>query len=929
MPLGRKIADVYAELHLDKDQLGRAMAAASGEMGADADRLGRNLGDRMSKGIADRVEALSARLAKARLAEQKATDAVKLAEARLNEARDKGNVVGSRMLALEQKLSQAQGTLALAHDNTTKAVTKHADAEKRLAADLENMGKQLGPAADRVGRDSGDKLAMGMRLAVIRNSPLIVAGIGAALAAGAPVAIAGATTLFAGIGVVAAAQSQKVQTVFAGLWDEVKTGTQDAASSLVPVLERVGGAFQQEFSRIQPMLRQVFEASGPYIEGFTRSINNVIDTVMPSFVRTIQGASPVMAGLDSFLESIGTGLAGFFDQITAHAPAAGQAFAALGQIIEKLLPFLGEILGRGAELASVVLPPLAKVVGLVADAFDRLGPILPAVLTGFTAFKAVGAVSGILEGFGRQIGRVSAVGGKLGSMAESASSGLSKVGRTVPLVGAALAAIVLPIESVREGMEHLTGTAGALYDKMREGGAAGDQASAALAKLTAMAKEHDSQWGNSIGGWNNWTDAVAKAKQQAQEYEKNLPPLQRAQEEVTRTQNDYLQAVQTWGAKSGQAIAASFAYRDAKEKEKTTQDQLNRAIHGVTQAMIDQADQAMASIDSTFALQHAQNQQRDAEIALKDAIKSHGSASVEAHDAEQAYAESIYRTAEAAARLKADQSGLASDSLEYKQILDSQLLAALQRVEGSLSGPARSAVHGFIATLQAAGVTSDATGAKLDNLGAKRPTPRVSLNASQYNAVSAALQRNIGYIGRLRASPIATLYARTGSAEYALNRAARDRVSYVYQRTISSGPAGLGGASYWQALGGIMHAFAGGGFEKMAAGTAQIVPPKTLRVIGDRMRDDEAYIPINKAARSKAILSQTASRMGYGLVPNADGNTVAARAPGAPSAPARSERPIIVNLSFPGMIGAPDQASLRKAAVILRDEIRKVERAAR
>lgn len=52
----------------------------------------------------------------------------------------------------------------------------------------------------------------------------------------------------------------------------------------------------------------------------------------------------------------------------------------------------------------------------------------------------------------------------------------------------------------------------------------------------------------------------------------------------------------------------------------------------------------------------------------------------------------------------------------------------------------------------------------------------------------------------------------------------------------------------------------------MPANRAEIVAPKTYRLIGDRARDDEAYIPITRSARSRAILGVTARRMGYMLV---------------------------------------------------------------
>lgn len=55
----------------------------------------------------------------------------------------------------------------------------------------------------------------------------------------------------------------------------------------------------------------------------------------------------------------------------------------------------------------------------------------------------------------------------------------------------------------------------------------------------------------------------------------------------------------------------------------------------------------------------------------------------------------------------------------------------------------------------------------------------------------------------------------------------------------------------------------------MPANKADIVPPNTWRIIGDRARNDEAYIPINTSGRSRALLAETARRMGFTLL--ADG----------------------------------------------------------
>lgn len=70
------------------------------------------------------------------------------------------------------------------------------------------------------------------------------------------------------------------------------------------------------------------------------------------------------------------------------------------------------------------------------------------------------------------------------------------------------------------------------------------------------------------------------------------------------------------------------------------------------------------------------------------------------------------------------------------------------------------------------------------------------------------------------------------------------------------------------AKGNILGYANGGNYNRlrpMSANRAQIVGPDTWRVIGDRAIHDEAYIPINNSARSRALLNETARRMGFQL----------------------------------------------------------------
>jgi hypothetical protein len=109
--------------------------------------------------------------------------------------------------------------------------------------------------------------------------------------------------------------------------------------------------------------------------------------------------------------------------------------------------------------------------------------------------------------------------------------------------------------------------------------------------------------------------------------------------------------------------------------------------------------------------------------------------------------------------------------------------------------------------------------------------------------------------------------ANTGAAEAAINQVSRDRVGHITMIVRTDGSVRVGGGNnIMNAKGNIVEAYAAGGIKPMRAGVAQIVPPRTLRVIGDRMIDDEAYIPINRQRRSVDLLAETARRMGYQLM---------------------------------------------------------------
>src|SRR5690606_35803361 len=92
-------------------------------------------------------------------------------------------------------------------------------------------------------------------------------------------------------------------------------------------------------------------------------------------------------------------------------------------------------------------------------------------------------------------------------------------------------------------------------------------------------------------------------------------------------------------------------------------------------------------------------------------------------------------------------------------------------------------------------------------------------------------------------------------------------------RIYGKGNWAQGGIALKKATGGIVKPMAQGGTlgRPMSSSIADIVPPNTWRIIGDRMHGDEAFIPINTDPRSIKILEETARRMGIARAPLAKG----------------------------------------------------------
>jgi hypothetical protein len=483
------------------------------------------------------------------------------------------------------------------------------------------------------GRETGGLITRSIEHEIHQNAGLIAAAIGGALIAGAPVAIAAASTLFFGIGAVAAAQSERVKSAWIGAWTEIKNGAISDAQVLVPVFDRMAGAIAQSFQRMRPLLQQAFAAVGPQIDSFTASLTQAAELALPGLVKAVQNGGPVIQGLGELMESIGRGAGEFFEVLSTHAPAAGGALSALGGAMEELLPLLGELLGQGAETATIVLPALTTALSAVHSVVSALGGALPTLLSAFLAFRVISGVGRAIGNFGANMAEAAAKGGLFAGVQGRIASAANAVSSTLPLVGVAVAGLALVFaESERNIADWTQG--------LKTGG---DAAVAARASMTSFTQDVEALNGAFGGVLAAGTplgplldligNDAAEAEQAFDDWLRSLTPLERAQRDLDIATRALAQGLDDESTSAEELADLQNDVAQASARAAAEQAALEQATRGVTEAMLEQVEQARAQVDSAFAYDKALDDLQTAQEDYNSAVAEFGPNSEEATDA--------------------------------------------------------------------------------------------------------------------------------------------------------------------------------------------------------------------------------------------------------------------------------------------------------
>lgn len=637
--------------------------------------------------------------------------------------------------------------------------------------------------------------------------------------------------------------------------------------------------------------------------------------------------NPVVAGIAALVAtSPGLRNAGaeFVTSLGPLAPLAGQISQVLSdtamQVGNELTPSLTALLqalapvivSLGQQLAPVLIDTVkyaVPVAEVLADVVDWVAQLPTPVLAGATAFAAVVAVLPKL------------VAGMQGVAATAAAAGgalkAAFIGNPVTLAIAAIATAVgifvtratdakQRVDTMAESLDQATGsitanTRALVYNNLEKDGliekakrlgvnlndlvnASIDPTSDAYQRLAAAEAAARDESKFELGDLGATNDRLERLN----DYGEILVAVRGQSEDVAKSQQQVRDQI---AAGVGATDLATDAYGRNADALKTTNERLQ-----------DNIDKQHQAADATLSLREAQLRSQDGWQAAQDAIERVRAAQ-EKLDAVNADSNATDEArADATRELTAAQNDLEPKLLAMTRNYLSATDAMTRNNEtaAALDATIREQRDAFIGTAEQMGYTREEAEKLATSYGL---IPNKVITTIQAEAAEAQL--------------VIDRFIMTNDG-----RRIRVTVDTVGGTTYNYSP-GNKFAAVAQATGGVLEYYAAGGVRQRLtpmSAVAQMVPANTWRVVGDRPRGDEAYIPIEHTARSLALLDETAARLGRIVVPvgtqlNAAGSITSV---GAAQQPAQS---VLAGRSGPAVLIEVQGGLTQEAARTITDDL--------
>lgn len=173
-----------------------------------------------------------------------------------------------------------------------------------------------------------------MAAAVLTVAPFV----GAVLAGGI---VAGFGAGIAGLGIVAAAQNDKVRSTYSDLWKGIVEDIKGRTTTMEELLLRTAGRAQTIFARVAPEIGNAISAVQPGLE-------KLLDGLLQSIERFVPALLPMGKAASAVFEDLGSRLPGIIGEMSDE-------FAKLADVVAKNPEALGDFIAVAGEAVEQVL----------------------------------------------------------------------------------------------------------------------------------------------------------------------------------------------------------------------------------------------------------------------------------------------------------------------------------------------------------------------------------------------------------------------------------------------------------------------------------------------------------------------------------------------------------------------------------------------
>ncbi|MUN54783.1 tape measure protein [Kocuria koreensis] len=415
-----ELASAYVTLNVSTKQMGKQIGQMFGQAESQASTTGQKMGKSIQKGLnaasTSTVEDLQKRLTSGEEKLAAATErgsrrrsaaarGVEIAEAKLNEVKEKGNAKNSQILAAENRLIKAREKYTqVSRDAVTQisGYAKEVQASKSALDELSTASTKSGGAVRAAFSGIGQKIGSAFSGAKSAASTAF-SGVQSA----ASVAAGAVKSTFAGVG----SFLKNVFTGnFSGAFNQVVTGAKTAGSAVSTAFSNVWGGFRNGLANARS---SIASTAGGMVSSFTGAASSTGEAVRSGLSRGFTGIKTVASrsaaenfaaftsGAGRAASTVGNALSGGFRATVGAARSAAangasaltsgfsKAGSAISSGVSRSLSSLSGIAGRvGAEAGqSMTNGIMAKMKGL------------PAMIGGLVGLGGAGAV--LSSGFNR------------------------------------------------------------------------------------------------------------------------------------------------------------------------------------------------------------------------------------------------------------------------------------------------------------------------------------------------------------------------------------------------------------------------------------------------------------------------------------------------------------------------------------------------